>query len=493
MGFREGFFLNLKGFAQFCASLSLENGKAMKLEPFQRKMLGDYFDGCQESLILIPKKNGKSTLLAAVALYRLISTDNASIAIVASSRDQAMILFEQARGFVQRSDELQEQVRVLRGYREIRRRDPKDLDNPKKMWGLLKVYAADADTADGWLGDLVLVDELHRHKSLELYSVLRDGLGPRQGQMLTISTAGDTDDSPLGLLRARAYELDVEKEGVYRHVRAKNFCLHEWGLEGSDDPEDFKLVAEANPAPWHTAEVMKGKYESPSMTPWHWARFNCGIWGHGGERAFDSPTWDSLAKPGRPEAGRLITLGFDGARRKDGTALVGCDIETGHLFVLGYWQAPAGDENWSAPEDEVDQIVDYAFETWRVWRLYADPPYWESAINHWSERHGKASVQEWWTNRIKTTAIALRGFRNDMRPEEMSHDGDERLAEHIRNAVRKDTNMEENDEPLWLIQKDSRMSPRKIDLAMAAMLAWEARGDAIAENAAGQSTSFYVY
>lgn len=475
----------LKDFAEFCDTLPADNGRALGFHDFQAKMLGDYFDGCRETLVLISKKNGKSTLLAAVALHRLIENLDVNVAIVASSRDQAMILFEQARGFVDRSPSLQEAVRVLRGYREIRRKDPADPDNPKLMRGMIKVYAADADTADGWLGDLVLVDELHRHKSLELYSVLRDGLGPRNGQMITISTAGETHDSPLGLLRARAYELDIEREGAYRYVRSGGFCLHEWALEADEDLEDLDLVKTANPAPWMTRELLQERRDSPSMTPGHWARFACGVWGMGATAAFDKELWASLVSPGdRIDEGRKVVLGFDGARYWDGTALIACDIESGLLVLLGYWERPVlADENWEVPEHEVTELVEWAFDFWKVDRLYADPAYWSETVGKWAGDHGKEKVRSWPTQRIKNMATALREFHSDMRGRKVSHDGDEKLAEHIGNAVRHDTKMMDNDEPLWVIYKDSRKSPRKIDAAVAATLAWRARTDAIDDGA----------
>jgi len=472
-------------FAQFCSTLTLTNGKPMKLEAFQRKMLRDYFAGVRELVICIPKKNGKTTLLAALALYHLTTTDDADCVVCANSALQAMKLFDEARGFVQRSDDLGKRLRVLRGYREIRRKNPEDPDNPKLFTGTIKVLAADADTADGWGGTLALVDELHRQKDGALYGVLLDGLGPRAGQLITISTAGDTEDSPLGRLRARAYALDgLARKGAYRYVTNGAFSMHEWALEPTDDRDDLKLVKTTNPAPWMTPTLLRERHDSPSMTPAQWARFACGVWGLGGEPAFDKDVWEVLAEPGQPEADRKITLGFDGARRRDGTGLVGCDLETGHLFVLGYWQKPAdADDEWEVPEGEVDQVVDHAFHAWKVVKFHGDPPFWESALDRWAGHYGEQRVTRWWTNRIKATAIALRAFRNDMVVGRMSHDGDEKLAEHIRNSVRQETKMREDDEPLWVIRKDSRGSPRKIDLAMAAMLAWRARGDAIGKGA----------
>jgi hypothetical protein len=102
------------------------------------------------------------------------------------------------------------------------------------------VLAADADTADGWGGTLALVDELHRQRDSELYGVLFDGLGPRAGQLVTISTAGDTEDSPLGLLRAKAYALpNIKRTGAHRYVTNGAFSMHEWALEPDQDRENL--------------------------------------------------------------------------------------------------------------------------------------------------------------------------------------------------------------------------------------------------------------
>lgn len=346
-------------------------------------------------------------------------------------------------------------------------------------------------TADGVIPTLALVDELHRHKSADLYGIFRDGLGPRQGRMVTISTAGDDEDSPLGKLRQKAYDLPgMEVDGAYRHVRAEGFAMHEWALEANElpvwgpsgpPPEHIPVAKLANPAPWQTLEELGARACSPSMNEWQWARFACGVWGLGTERAFVPERWAVLGNFGQqiPE-GEPVTLGFDGSRFHDDTGLIAADIRTGHLEVVGHWKRPAGaDLDFEIPEEEVDEAVAYAFERWQVWRLYGDPPYWESALDRWAGAHGEKRVVRWWTNRIKQTALALRAFRNDMEPGKMSHDGDPELAQHVKNCAVRWTKMRDGDEFLWTVGKDGPRSPRKIDLAMAAMLAWEARGDAI--------------
>ena len=112
-------------------------------------MLRDYFSGAEETLILIPKKNGKTTLLAALGLFHLTVTDDAACYIGAASRDQASILFDQAAGYVRRCPWLPKCVLLRPGYREIR---------SKRDSGRLRVLAADANTADGVIPTLALVD-----------------------------------------------------------------------------------------------------------------------------------------------------------------------------------------------------------------------------------------------------------------------------------------------------------------------------------------------
>jgi len=279
-------------------------------------MLRDYFDGCRESLILIPKKNGKTTLLAALALFHLLTTDDAACFIGAASRDQASILYDQACGLVRRSDWLADEVDIKSGYRQIRsRRDS----------GLIKVLAADAGTADGVIPTLALVDELHRHKTADLYGVFRDGLGPRDGRMITISTAGDSDESPLGRLRTQAHAMPgLKREGAYRYGRVDGFALHEWALDPDENRGDLDLVKLANPAPWQTAQALGERLSSQSMTEWQWARFACGVWLAGEDGAISGKEWAACADPATaiPAGTKGVYIGVDLAWRWDTAAYV---------------------------------------------------------------------------------------------------------------------------------------------------------------------------
>jgi phage terminase large subunit-like protein len=205
------------------------------------------------------------------------------------------------------------------------------------------------------------------------------------------------------------------------------------------------------------------------------------------ERAFDIEQWRTLEKENyKPAPGALITLGFDGARWRDSTALVGCEVETGYMWLVGLWEKPEHLQEWEVPVSDVMAAVAEAFGQWEVWRMYADPPYWETQVAEWAGQYGDQRVLEWWTNREKAMSYAIRQFNNALMAGELSHDGGEGLRRHLGNAVRKNLRMlDDAGVPLWTIYKERADSPHKIDAAMAAILAWEARQDARTAGATG--------
>jgi phage terminase large subunit-like protein len=438
----------------------------MVLERFQRRMLTDYFAGARETLVLLSKKNGKTTLFAALALYHLIVTPDAECVIGATSRDQATILFDQASGFVRRSEGLRARVVVKSGYREIRsRRDS----------GRIRVLAADVDTADGVIPTLALVDELGRHKSAGLYGVFRDGLGPRGGQMVAISVAGDHESSPLGLMRAAARQLPTQKRrGKYLYARSEDgaFVLHEWALDQDDDLDDVRVVKRANPASWQTLELLQQRHDSPSMLSWQWARFACGIWTGAESYWLGADDWRACQadEETKLEDGDVIALGFDGARTGDATALVACRLSDGLLSTLAVWE-PRSSE-WEVDALDVDATIAETMERFRVVRGYFDPPLWQSEIDGWAREYGDASVMRFNTNRTRMQAATER-FRTDLVAGRLLHDGGETLTRHVLNAQ-----VRESRGGYWLT-KSRPTSEEKIDAAVAAVLAYEARADAL--------------
>ena len=216
------------------------------------------------------------------------------------------------------------------------------------------------------------------------------------------------------------------------------------------------------------------------------------------DRAYDIARWRQLAHPGETiPAGALVALGFDGARYEDATALVATDVATGFMQVVGVWEKPLAARQqkkaWEVPEGEVHAAVAAAFERWDVFRLYADPPYWETAVSKWAGEYGAERALAWQTTRSRKMADACRSFATAIDAGEIMHDGNADLDRHVANAHKRPLLIrDEQGRALWTIQKERPDSPQKIDLCMAAILSWVARQDALAAGAGRQAETNYA-
>jgi hypothetical protein len=232
---------------------------------------------------------------------------------------------------------------------------------------------------------------------------------------------------------------------------------------------------------WSDIEAIVAQFNDPTADRAYLERVWLNRLVKGSQKAFDPVRWDELEHERVVPRRAVIVLGFDGARYFDSTALVATEVTTGFQFVLGLWERPQTAKTWEVPRADVDAAVEAAFKTYTVWRFYADPPYWEETVATWSGKYGKDKVIPWWTNRTRQMAYAVRSFRNAMIDGSLSHDGHEGLRRHVANAHRHSTEIkDEKGETLFVIRKERKDSPFKIDSAMAAILSWEARGHAIA-------------
>jgi len=257
-------------------------------------------------------------------------------------------------------------------------------------------------------------------------------------------------------------------------------------LETEEGARAAVIEASGPAAAWRDIDAIVELWRDPTTDRSYWERVWCNRLVRSRNKAFNSERWKELAaSPSPVKKGDLITLGFDGAQFHDSTGLVATHVDTGYQWPLGLWECPLGQaDKWQVPVDEVDAAVAAAFEEYTVWRMYADPPYWQAWTAKWAGQYGEDKVIEWWTNRRKAMSYALEGFDSAIAGGDISHDGSNALTRHIGNAFRSDLpQRDEEGKVLWLIKKERHDSPHKIDLAMAAVLAWEARMDAITAGA----------
>jgi phage terminase large subunit-like protein len=474
-------------FAEFCAehvvqSVDIFDGEPLALEDWQGRMMAEALavdeDGApywRSVAIVLPRKNGKTALLAAYALYSLLEFEGSpEILLAAASDKQAGRLFDAVCAYTRQSAELAGLVHLREWTGEIARADGR---------GRILRMASSPERLHGYNPSLVVADEVAQWTTPTLrraWAALTTGGGARsRAQTFTISTAGESHERATGILGrmidANEAAGDVEALGALRISRngEARTLIYNWSAEhiSPEAPEDADAIRAANPASWITGEYLRRQAENPELMASEYLQLHGNVWATAEDAWLSIEQWRALARPRPLEVGERVALGFDGARFDDATALVACALDDGHLTLLDLWEKPPGaaGRGWEVPADGVDMALAAAFERYSVVRCYVDPPLWQTEVAAWQRDY--SVVFPWQTNRPTPMAAAVERFRTDVLAGRLTHDDDERLTRHVGNA-----RVHRHRAGYWL-EKAAPHSPDKIDAAIAAVLAYEARAD----------------
>jgi len=428
-------------FAGFCKLIGLD------LEPFQRKIASAAGGPERELAVLIPRGNGKTTLLAAISLHHLVTVERAEVYCAAASREQARILYEQAARFAR---EL-EHPNLVHRHLEIRW-----CPNPGKPTVFdrhLRVLAADAPRLHGLTPSLAIVDELHAHPNADVYLALLTSLAKRRGsRLIVISSAGQGADSPLGRLRARALaQPSVKVRGALTDARGPGLRMLEWRV-----PDDVELTPRAakraNPAPWIRVEDLAAQREAvPDLA---FRRFHAGQW-TGREGHWLPPgAWQACV--GEPELtdGERVWVGVDdgGGGQEGDTAVVwvnphlhvGCAVFSGEDGVL---QARDKIEELA----ERYSVAEVAFDPWRASQI----------AQELQQRGVRVSAFAQTDSRIP----ASQGLHRAIVERRVVLPADETLSAHAAHAVARQSRRG------WRLDRPSRSAGLNIDAIVALAMA----------------------
>jgi len=181
---------------RFCKQSQGIIGAPLRLELFQKAYIQALFGfreketgyrRFRETMFLVGRKNGKSTLLAAIALYLLVADQEgaAEIYSVATKRDQAKKVLTEAVNMVKQSPEL----------RAVLKKRRNDLFFPATA-SVFEALASDSNTLDGLNSHAVIIDELHAIRDRNLYEVMKQSTSSRrQPLVIMITTAGTVRES----------------------------------------------------------------------------------------------------------------------------------------------------------------------------------------------------------------------------------------------------------------------------------------------------------
>lgn len=347
--------------------------------------------------------------------------------------------------------------------------------------GKLEVITSSATTQEGAEVSFVVGDELEHwtqaNGGTELYSTLVDNLSKSGSRMLGT--------------------LNAWKPGI-GSVGEKNFndwCIQEKGLSKNEKlilmdviqaPFSTDLADEKSlraglefvyqDCDWAQIDFMMTRIWSPSAKPddskrkyLNWPTASADSWADPNDIAITARR-DIAVEPGES-----IVMFFDGSLSRDTTALVGCRISDGHVFLIGAWD-PTNSHDGAGKVDvqAVDDRVQQAFDTWDVKAFFADVREWESFTKVvWPKRY-RSRLKLWavpsgnnqepiaWDMRSKsfdfTRACEL--TERELMDHGFTHDGSAVLTEHLRNCRRVDNRYGVS------VKKESPNSAKKIDAAV---------------------------
>lgn len=206
-----------------------------------------------EALIGWPKKNGKSTMTSALALYLLIADDEpgAEVYSAASAKDQAKIVFASAKAMVEASPWLDDRLEIYRN--EIVCED---------LGAVYKVVSADAKVQEGINPSGVIFDELHAHGSRDLYDTMTTATVAREQPLfVSITTAGYDLETICGEVFTEGAGNRPKIDRLGRVVPSKSkrrrLFFHWRTLPKGKKLEDRRSWKLANPASWLTVERLE--------------------------------------------------------------------------------------------------------------------------------------------------------------------------------------------------------------------------------------------
>ena len=340
-------------------------GKPFKLLPWQEQIVRDIFgtlkaDGNRQfttAYIEIPKKNGKSELAAAIALYMLFADGEASPEVygAAADRQQAAIVFDVAHQMVNMTAALAKRSKILTANKRI----VSGFNN-----GFYQVLSAEVTSKHGLNVSGLVLDEVHAQPNRKLYDVLTKGSGDAREQPLyfLITTAGNDTNSICYELHQKALDI-IEGRKV-----DPTFYPVIYGAPESADWTSPAVWKEANPSLGDTITMEKVQVacESAKQNPAEensFRQLRLNQWVKQAVRWMPMDKWDACGFPVDEDSlkGRVCYGGLDLSSTTDITAFVLVfppEDEDDKYVVLPYF--------W-IPEDTIDLRVKRDHVPYDLW------------------------------------------------------------------------------------------------------------------------------
>jgi phage terminase large subunit-like protein len=422
--------------------------KPLRLRPWQRSLIAATWDRRPRPRLagwMLPRGQGKTSLTAVLGLYELVAgEEGAQVVVVATDERQAGLCHRAASRMVELHPDLESRVQQYADALTVPARGSS-----------LQVLPAVPKRLEGLDYTLAIVDEAGRVDQ-EVYEVVALATGKqRSSVVLAIGTPGpELEQTVLGRLRAHALEYPNDPSLVWREHSAAGFedhpvdCRHCWEL-ANPALGDFLAVDGLE-------AVLPPKMRESSFRR---ARL-CQLTDQLEEAWLPPGAWAATTDATRGvEDGAEVVLAFDGSFNGDTTVLTVATVDQRpHLDLVELWEA-AGHQ---VPIVDVEAAIRAACRRWRVLEIAADPFRWARSLQLLD---GEGFPVLEYPQSPSRMMPATSRFYEAVVNGQLTHSGDSRLARHIGNAVLRE------DARGARLAKERRDSPRKIDAAVAAVMA----------------------
>ena len=441
-----------------------KSGERITLRPWQEDLLKHTFavrkDGLlkhRTALIGMPRKNGKSTIGSGIALWSLYMGENGGeIYSCAADKDQARIVFNDAKKMIESEPELADAAKLYRDAIEI-----------PSTGSIYRVLSSESFTKEGLSPTLVLYDELHAAPNRELFDVMTLGMGARREPILLgVTTAGVKSDNTGQ--DSVAYSLYQYGQKVARgEVEDPSFFMAWWEAPAEMDHKNQKTWALANPAfaDLNSIEDFESAVRRTPEAEFRTKRTNA--WVSSQQTWLPHGSWDQRKAEKYVDQDVPVILGFDGSFSGDASVIIGVTMEEEpHVFLVKAWEKqPTDRDDWRVDNLDVENTIIEACGRYNVREIACDPFRWQRTMQVLQE--AGLPVVEWPSTSAARMIPACAKFYDAVVSQKLTHDGSPLLARHISNAVIKTDRLGPR------IVKEHRASPRKIDAAVAGIIAFD--------------------
>jgi phage terminase large subunit-like protein len=421
--------------------------KPLRVRPWQRELIAATWDQRPRPRLagwMLPRGQGKTSLTAVLALYELLAgVEGAQVVVVATDERQAGLCFRAASRMVELHPDLDSRVQVYADQLVVPARGAS-----------FTVLPAVPKRLEGLDYTLAIVDEAGRVDQ-EVFEVVTLASGKQKASMvLAIGTPGpELDQTVLGRLRTYAADHD-DPLVVWREHSAAGFedhpvdCRHCWRIA---NPAGGDFLA------WDGLEACL----PPKMRESSFRRARlCQLTDQLEEAWLPPGAWADVADPlATIPDGAEVVLAFDGSFNGDTTVLTVATVaERPHVDLVELWEAAGA----QVPIVDVEQAIRQACRRWRVLEIAADPFRWARSLQL-LDGEG-LPILEYPQSPGRMTPATSR-FYEAVVNGQLTHSGDSRLARHVGNAILRE------DARGARLAKERKDSPRRIDAAVAAVMA----------------------